>query len=204
MFSDGKENSFEGFGEPFYQEKEFKNLNFRERIINGVEFYNCTFTYCDFFKSKFQNCEFEKCSFISSDLSLIIPSNTKLVDVTFSKSKIIGVNWTNIKALSAPSKFNFYECKIDNSSFMRLNLQGIQIIDCSANDVDFTETDLTKSEFRGTDLSKSKFLNTNLFFADLSEAINYSLDPNRNKLKKTIFSFPEVTALLHSFDIIIK
>jgi uncharacterized protein YjbI with pentapeptide repeats len=192
------------FTESLYQDKEFKNVIFRENILTEIEFYNCTFEGCDFFKSKFNKCEFEKCSFTSCELSLINPSGSKFVDVSFIKSKIVGVNWSQISAISAPSKFNFYECKIDNSSFIRLNLQGIKILDCSANDVDFEETNLTKSEFRSTDLLKSRFQRTNLFFADFSDAINYSIDPNMNKLKKTVFSFPEVTRLLNSFDIIIK
>jgi len=192
------------FNENFYRDREFKNVKYREKIIKDTEFYNCTFLLCDFIKSKMLNCEFEKCSFISCDLSLIIPNSSKFVDVSFIKSKVIGIDWSSIKALSAPSKFNFYGCKIDNSSFQGLNLQGIKFRDCSAHDVDFYETDLSKSDFTSTDLLKSRFVNTNLNSADLSKATNYSIDPSLNKLKKTIFSYPEVTTLLNYLDIIIK
>ena len=204
LFSEDKEKSIFEFKESFYRDIEFKNVKYREKIIRDTEFYNCTFMLCDFIKSKIFNCEFEKCLFISCDLSLIKPDDSKFIDVSFSKSKVIGVDWTLIKALSAPSKFNFYECKIDNSSFQGLNLQGIKFIDCTAHDVDFFETDLSKSEFKSTDLLKSRFVNTNLNFADLSKANNYSIDPSLNKLKKTIFSYPEVTNLLNYLDIIIK
>ena len=204
LFSNDHDNSIENFNESFYRDIEFKNVRYREKRIRDTEFYNCTFLLCDFSKGKFLNCEFEKCSFISSDLSLITPDGSKFVDVSFNKSKLIGVNWTLIKALSAPSKFNFYECKIDSSSFQGLNLQGIKFIDCTAHDVDFYETDLSKSEFTSTDLLKSRFVNTNLNSADLSKATNYSIDPSLNKLKKTIFSYPEVTNLLNYLDIVIK
>ena len=204
LFSNDQSNPLVEFNESLYRDIEFKNVKYREKMLHDIEFYNCTFLLCDFSKSKFFNCEFEKCSFVSSDLSLIKPDGTKFVDVSFNKSKLIGVNWTLIKALSAPSKFNFYECKIDSSSFQGLNLQGIKFIDCSAHDVDFYETDLSKSEFRSTDLLKSRFVNTNLNCAELSKANNYSIDPSLNKLKKTIFSYPEVTNLLNYLDIIIK
>lgn len=204
LFSDDKDNVITEFNETFYRDKEFKNVKYREKMLRDIEFYNCTFMLCDFSKSKFINCEFEKCSFISSDLSLIKPDGSKFVDVSFNKSKLIGVNWTLIKALSAPSKFNFYECKVDSSSFQGLNLQGIKFIDCTAHDVDFYETDLSKSKFTSTDLLKSRFVSTNLNSADLSKAVNYSIDPGLNKLKKTIFSYPEVTALLSYLDIVIK
>jgi fluoroquinolone resistance protein len=204
LFSDDKDNVIFEFKESFYRDIEFKNVRYREKRIKDTEFYNCTFLLCDFIKSEFLNCEFEKCSFLSSDLSLIKPDGSKFVDVSFNKSKLIGVNWTLIKALSAPSKFNFYECKIDSSSFQGLNLQGIKFIDCTAHDVDFYETDLSKSDFTSTDLLKSRFVNTNLNFADLSKASNYNIDPSLNKLKKTIFSYPEVTSLLNFLDIVIK
>jgi uncharacterized protein YjbI with pentapeptide repeats len=204
LFSNDQSNPLVEFNESLYRDIEFKNVKYREKMLRDIEFYNCTFLLCDFSKSKFFNCEFEKCSFVSNDLSLIKPDGSKFVDVSFNKSKLIGVNWTLIKALSAPSKFNFYECKIDSSSFQGLNLQGIKFIDCSAHDVDFYETNLSKSEFRSTDLLKSRFVNTNLNFADLSKANNYSIDPSLNKLKKTIFSYPEVTNLLNYLDIIIK
>ena len=204
LFSNDQSNPLVEFNESLYRDIEFKNVKYREKMLHDIEFYNCTFLLCDFSKSKFFNCEFEKCSFVSSDLSLIKPDGTKFVDVSFNKSKLIGVNWTLIKALSAPSKFNFYECKIDSSSFQGLNLQGIKFIDCSAHDVDFYETDLSKSEFRSTDLLKSRFVNTNLNCAELSKANNYSIDPSLNKLKKTIFSYPEVTNLLNYLDIVIK
>jgi fluoroquinolone resistance protein len=204
LFSEDKNYVIWEFNKPFYGEIEFKNVKYREKRIKDTEFYNCTFFLCDFIKSEFLNCEFEKCSFLSSDLSLIKPDGSKFVDVSFNKSKLIGVNWTLIKALSAPSKFNFYECKIDSSSFQGLNLQGIKFIDCTAHDVDFYETDLSKSEFTSTDLLKSRFVNTNLNSADLSKATNYSIDPSLNKLKKAIFSYPEVTNLLNYLDIVIK
>ena len=199
-----KENSVMEFKESFYRDVEFKNVKFCQNKVYDVEFYNCTFLNCNLIKSILHKCEFEKCSFISCDLSLIIPNDSKFIDITFTKSKIVGVDWSYIKALSAPSKFNFYDCKIDNSSFHGLNLQGIKFHNCSAHDVDFEDTDLAKSDFKGTDLLKSRFKNTNLTAADLSGATDYSIDPNLNKLKKTILSYPEATSLLNFLDIIIK
>ena len=103
LFPDDYKNPSIEFNETFYRDREFKNVIYREKIIKDTEFYNCTFLLCDFIKSKMLNCEFEKCSFISCDLSLIIPNSSKFVDVSFSKSKVIGIDWSSIKALSAPS-----------------------------------------------------------------------------------------------------
>lgn len=85
-----------------------------------------------------------------------------------------------------------------------MDLRSINIIKCSAQNVDFVETDLTKAVFTETDLSGSKFSRTNLSYADFSESINYNIDPNNNKLRKTVFSLPDAVSLLSTFDIIIK
>lgn len=90
------------------------------------------------------------------------------------------------------------------SNFFGLKLQGMEIINCTAKEVDFTETDLTKANFSGTDLAGSIFENTDLTQADLSEATNYTINANINRLKKTIFSLPEAASLLSSFDIVLK
>jgi hypothetical protein len=44
----------------------------------------------------------------------------------------------------------------------------------------------------------------NLEKADFSTAKNYTIDAENNKLKKAIFSLPEVIGLLSKYDIIIN
>ena len=101
-------------------------------------------------------------------------------------------------------KIGFSKCRLDSSVFFGLNLTSVQMINCVAKDVDFTEANLTKAKLNCTDLSSSTFAHTNLTYADLSYAKNYSIDPNCNTLKKTIFTLPEAVSLLNTFDIILK
>jgi fluoroquinolone resistance protein len=67
----------------------------------------------------------------------------------------------------------------------------------------FTNTCLNNANFNGVDLQGTTFHHCDLGKADFSSAMNYSIDPITNKIKKAKFSFPEVVGLLHGFDIII-
>ena len=77
------------------------------------------------------------------------------------------------------------------------------MINCEAKEVDFTETDLSEGRFNGTDFERSVFSKTNLTKANFSGAVNYSIDPRYNTLKKTHFSLPEALSLLSCLDIVI-
>jgi uncharacterized protein YjbI with pentapeptide repeats len=55
-----------------------------------------------------------------------------------------------------------------------------------------------------TDFKDSKFSNTDLSYADFTQAKNYDINPNYNKIKRAIFSIPEVLTLLQGFDVVIK
>jgi uncharacterized protein YjbI with pentapeptide repeats len=190
-----------GVEEKFYSELEFLKIEYPERVVQDVEFYKCRFSECYFFKTRFIDCEFENCTFEKCDLSLIALTGSRLLDVEFTDTKILGVDWTLLKK---PYRFSFNRCKLDNSSFFRMELNSLNMIECSAREADFIEANLTKMVFAYTDLYHSRFNGANLSFANFSNAINYSIDPNQCKLKKTIFTMPEAMQLLSAFDVVIK
>lgn len=75
---------------------------------------------------------------------------------------------------------------------------------CSLQEADFTETDLSAAVFDNCDLSRAVFSNTILEKADMRTAFNYSIDPERNHLKKARFTLAGVTGLLDRYDIDIE
>jgi uncharacterized protein YjbI with pentapeptide repeats len=201
LFEEQNKDKPTELNESFYKETEFRNLVLNTKDLKNKEFYKCRFVSCNLFKFKFTSCEFENCTFESCDLSLAVVAGSKFLDVIFKGSKTVGVDWREV---SRPGSYKFIDCKIDNSIFYRMDLHSINIIKCSAQNVDFVETNLSRAVFTDTNFSGSKFSRSNLSYADFSESINYNIDPNNNKLKKTIFSLPEAVSLLSSFDIIIK
>lgn len=185
----------------FFRDTKFNGISIPGSNYTEKEFYQCSFDNCNMNKAEFENCRFEDCDFTNCDLSLVKFKTCEFIDVRFKESKLLGVNWT---VVTGTLKIELRKCKIDHSTFYGLNLRSIVIEDCIANEVDFTEAILYKANCTMTDFKGSKFSNTDLSYADFSKAKNYDIDPNYNKIKKAIFSIPEVLTLLQGYDILIK
>ena len=108
------------------------------------------------------------------------------------------INWENV---ISPTPMSFKSCNISYSSFMSLKLRNLSIIECEIYEVDFTECDLYGTDFTKSDLNGSRFQNTNLENCNFSDAINYNINPNENKIKGSKFSIPDVLNLLNPFKI---
>ncbi len=83
-------------------------------------------------------------------------------------------------------------------------MKKTHFIECSLKDVDFSEVELSESIFSTCDLMNAIFENTSLIKADLRTALHYSIDPEKNKLKKAKFSYPGILGLLEKYDLIIN
>ena len=55
--------------------------------------------------------------------------------------------------------------------------------------------------FDKCDMAKAKFEKTNLEKADFRTAINFTIDPEKNRLKKARFSSAGLPGLLYKYDI---
>ena len=75
---------------------------------------------------------------------------------------------------------------------------------CSMQEVDFEDCDLTNSSFNNCNLAAAIFVNTVLEKADFRSAYNYSIDPERNRIKKAKFSMNGIAGLLNKYDIEIE
>ncbi|GGD17077.1 hypothetical protein GCM10011343_04820 [Flavobacterium orientale] len=70
--------------------------------------------------------------------------------------------------------------------------------------VDFMNTDLTEALFDNCNLRRAVFVDTNLQKADFYSSHNYTIDPEKNKLKKAIFSSQGLKGLLEKYDLVVK
>jgi uncharacterized protein YjbI with pentapeptide repeats len=99
--------------------------------------------------------------------------------------------------------FSFNHCVLNFSSFYQLNLKNTAFSECKLIEVDFTTANLTEASFNACNLEKAVFENTILEKTDLRNAFNFSIDPERNRLKKAKFSKENVEGLLSKYDILI-
>ena len=83
--------------------------------------------------------------------------------------------------------------KFDNFKFASSQFQECFFEECSLKGCNFKDINFASTQFNRCNLSK----------ADFRGAYGYNIDINSNILKKAKFSFPEVTSLLSSLDIII-
>ncbi len=67
--------------------------------------------------------------------------------------------------------------------------------------VDFMKADLSEVLFDCCDLYRALFSETNLQKTDFLTSFNYTLDPEKNKVKKALFSLAEVSGLLEKHQL---
>ncbi|MEX0289412.1 MAG: pentapeptide repeat-containing protein, partial [Flavobacteriaceae bacterium] len=97
--------------------------------------------------------------------------------------------------------FTFNECALNLSSFYQLVLKKQHFNGCKLIEADFTEAVMTAAVFKDCDLENAIFEGTVLEHADFSSAYNYSMDPEKNSLKRAIFSKEGVAGLLNKYEL---
>jgi uncharacterized protein YjbI with pentapeptide repeats len=123
--------------------------------------------------------------------------------VTFKECQLVGINWvdTSLGRKNFLKPVDFVKCALNYSTFIGSQLKTVQMTECIAHSVDFSDADLSQADCTGTDFSGSRFHNTNLSGANFTGATNYSISVIDNNVKKAKFSLPEAMALLYSLEI---
>ena len=194
------ESTLFSFG--YYEEQVFSEINLPPNTkLSEMQFHDCKFINCKFPKVTFFDCRFENCGFQNCDLSSILIKHSVFDCVIFEESKLTGIQWADA---GIPLDAKFRQCTLNYCSFIGVDLRSTEMTNCKIKEADFTETNLSRADCRYSDFTGARFVNTNLEYTDLSYASNYSIHPDGNKLKKTVFSSPDVLSLLDVYDIVIK
>jgi fluoroquinolone resistance protein len=185
--------------EVYVEDDKFESIDFTTQRFAPGEYDNCDFINCNFANvdcsfTRFVDCRFTGCNFSMSKLL-----GTSLNSVTFEDSKIIGINFETCNEFSF--SVSFQNCILNFSSFYKRVLKKTLFRDCTLLEVDLTDADLAGTIFDKCNFDRAKFDNTNLEKADLRTSFNYSIDPERNKLKKAKFSRDGLAGLLEKYDL---
>ncbi len=178
------------------------NKIFSEKDLMYRDFERCTFTGCDFTQCNylgvaFTDCEFVNCNFTEAKINYVA-----FRDVMFTGCNFTGVNFAMVDTLFF--KFEFKDCTLDYAKFYTLKIKGTVFTNCSLIAVDFMNTDLTDVLFDNCDLHRSYFMDTIAYKTDFTTSYNYIIDPERNRLKKAIFSQAGLKGLLSKYEIVVK
>lgn len=120
-------------------------------------------------------------------------------DIVFKDCKMLGIRWD----VCDPFAFgiSLQGCLSGHSSFYGLKLKNAKFQNTQLQEADFTGCDLSGSVFANCDLLDATFDDTNLEKADLSTALHYTIDPERNKVKNARFALSGLPGLLGKYRI---
>jgi uncharacterized protein YjbI with pentapeptide repeats len=129
-------------------------------------------------------------------------SGTALSTVSFRNCKMLGLRFDECKKLLF--SVDFEGCQLNHSSFFGIGMRGTRFLDCSLLEVDFVQAQLGASVFHNCDFAGAMFDRTNLEKADLSSARNFSLDPEKNRIRRAKFSAHGLVGLLEKYDLVVE
>lgn len=181
---------------------EYDGITFSDQEVNFKEFENCTFTHCNF-----SQCAFMAVTFIDCTFNDCIFNNTKVNHVAFrtvffNLCQIKDVNFAMVDKLIF--EIHFTNCILDFSKFYGLKMKRTSFTNCSLIAVDFMATDLTEVVFDTCDLYRAEFGKAIANKTDFRTSTNYTIDPEKTKLKKAAFSLNGLKGLLSKHDIIVE
>ncbi len=186
----------------YFENKEYKNIDVSKTKIKRGQYDRCRFINCNFEDMHISNFEFVEVEFIECNFSNAFIKNTAFKEVYFTQCKLIGLKFHECDPFLL--QFSFNKCQLNFSSFFQLKIPSTQFINCNLQEVDFTETILTKSVFDHCDLRGAIFDASNLEKSDFRTAFNYSINPENNKLKGGMYRKENIAGLLNKYKIIIE
>jgi len=186
----------------YIYDKEFTNISSSENPLQQGEYESCTFSNCIFTETDLSDFSFETCIFNNCDLSNAKITHTAFKDVEFRNCKLMGLQFDECNPFLLA--FRFVNCQLNLSAFYGLKLKNTRFENCILNEVDFTDTNLSGSTFKNCDFSGTMFGNTNLEKADFRTSVNFSINPETNRITKARFSTENITGLLDKYNIRIE
>jgi fluoroquinolone resistance protein len=185
-----------------FENETFRDIDLSKHAIGPVEYEKCTFLHCDLSAADLSNAKFLECAFMNSDLSNAKTAKTVLRDLEFKECKLLGIHFDQCNTFLL--SMNVDQCKADFASFCKLALRKTRFRNSSFQEADFTGADLTGSSFDHCDLTRATFAGSILEKVDFRTAYNFSIDPERNRLRKAKFSIAGLPGLVQKYDIEIE
>jgi uncharacterized protein YjbI with pentapeptide repeats len=185
----------------YFFEQTYSDIAYQKEAVNFNEFEGCIFNRCDFSRCTFLavtfiDCVFNECIFTGAKINYVA-----LRTVTFNGCEIKEVNFAMCDKLIFDMAFN--GCRLDFSKFYTLKIKGTVFTDCSLIAVDFMSADLTEVVFDRCDLYRSEFVKAIANKASFRTSFNYTIDPEKTKIKKAVFSRDGLKGLLAKHEIVV-
>lgn len=188
--------------EKWIDDQDFKGESYASQRLIPTEYDHCTFYNCDFSDTDLSHSNLIDCRFVECNFSMVNFTLTGLKSVFFEHCKLIGINFDRCSDFMF--EVGFKNCLLDYSAFAGKKMKKTTFDDCSLKEVDFSDADLSEARFQNSNLLQAVFQNSNLQKADFRTALNYSFDPDQNKIRNARFSYPGIIGLLSKYHIEIE
>ncbi|MEJ5994687.1 pentapeptide repeat-containing protein [Pedobacter sp. Du54] len=185
----------------YYVNQIFEKSIFPLKGTKDTQFEGCNFKNYDFTGINFSSCNFANTTFEDCNFSMIKFGYVGLDNVHFVGCKMVGSDFSTVKDFLF--HVNFSNCILDYAAFMKKKNRKCRFENCSLKGTDFSEADLTESIFDRCDLSNAVFMNSMLNSANFATSFNFTIDPERNLLRKAKFSTHGLVGLLTTYGIIV-
>ena len=185
-----------------YEDSTFSKIDVKTNPLMKGFYENCRFEQCDLSEGDLSECKFSECSFEDCNLSLANLTHSAFQNVLFRNCKMLGIQFT--KCDENRLSFRFEYCVLNHSSFHKTSVKKTSFVHTQLQEVDFSECDLSQSVFDHCDMLRAVFENSNLEKADFRTAMNYTIDPDSNKIRKAKFSVYGLSGLLGKYGIHIE
>lgn len=163
----------------------------------GCQFLNGNFSGSDLADFRFLDCTFQQCN-----LDRVKLINASFSNVKFTDCKMMAIDFEHCHPIMF--SIGFENCQLTYSNFFQRKMPETVFKNCNLTEVDFSNTILTNAVFTGSNLSNARFETTDLSKADFRDAFGFIIDPEKNKLKKAIFSLNNISGLLVKYDLVIE
>ena len=183
------------------QKRIFEKTDFSSNKLPEDECDNCHFAGCNFAGADLSDIVFSECMFTGCNFSMARLMKTTFDDVRFKDCKLLGMHFEDCNGFLFAAGFE--NCTLDLASFYKMKLKDTVFDNSSLRETDFTNADLTSASFSNCDLAGAIFENTLMEKADLKTAINYTIDPEKNRIRKALFSLAGLPGLLGKYDIVV-
>lgn len=170
-------------------------------LIAGT-YEDCVFSGCNFQEAILTSFVFVDCKFESCNLSMVRVDGSVFRDVTFNECKLVGTDFESCNSFGFSIVFT--RSVLNYASMQGMDLRNCKFSDCTMNGVNLSRAQMTGLKLNGCDFESAIFNQTILESADLRSSTNYSIRPEKNRLKNARFSMPEVLGLLNHCPIIIE
>jgi uncharacterized protein YjbI with pentapeptide repeats len=165
----------------------------------SVEYEQCQFSGCNFAGADLSGILFAGCSFRNCNLSNAQIKQTALRQVHFIHCKMFGLQFDIVNPFLF--EVSFHHCDLSYTVFTGARLKAFRFEHCMLHEADFSGADLSNATFYHCDLAGALFIGANLEKADFSSAFHFTIDPERNKMKKAKFSAAGLEGLLAKYQL---